>query len=212
MNQSIKVALLGATGKAGCYILQELLLQKYQVKALIRKPENFNVKHPQLEILRGDIRNLETARSLLSDCQVLISSIGQRKDEPLLQSIATENIIKVMTEFNIQRYLLLAGLNVEVPGDQKSAANVASTEWMRQTYSEAVADRQMTYENLSKSNTNWTFIRLPWIEQTTKRRGTVANLNDCLGEKISTMDLADFLIDQITDTKYIRKAPFLASL
>lgn len=211
MKQSLKVALLGATGKAGSYILQELLLQDYSVKTLIRRPENFSVMHPQLEIIKGDIRDFETTQSLLSGCQVIISSIGPRKDEPLLQSIATKNILKAMDKFDIQRYILLAGLNVDIPGDQKSAANLASTNWMRQTFPEAVADRQAAYEILIKSTLNWTFIRLPWIEQTTKRRGIVVNLHDCLGEKISTMDLADFLIDQISDTKYIRKAPFVAS-
>ncbi len=212
MNQPIKVALLGTTGKAGKYILQELLQQGYSVKALIRQPENFPITHSSLEIIKGNIKDFETTRLLLSNCQVVISSIGPKKDEPLVQSLATTNILKAMDEFHIRRYILLAGLNVDVPGDQKSEANQASTDWMRQTFPEAVADRQLSYEILSKSNTDWTFIRLPWIEQTEERRGITINLQDCKGEKISTSDLADFLIAQISDTNYLRKAPFVASL
>ncbi len=212
MNQTIKVALLGATGKAGIYILQELLRQNYQVKALVRQPENSQVNHPFLEIVKGDIRDFETAQLLLSGCQVVISSIGPKKDEPLVQSLATSNVLKAMDEFKICRYILLAGLNVDVRGDQKSAANQASTNWMRQMFPEAVADRQLAYEILSKSKTDWTFVRLPMIEQTAERRGIVVDLQDCKGEKISTTDLADFLIEQISSTNYIRKAPFVASL
>lgn len=212
MNQPIKVALLGATGKAGKYILRELLNQKLAVKALIRQPETFSISNPLLEIVKGDIRDLETARLLLQDCALIISAIGSKKDEPLVQSLATTNILKAMDEFQIRRYILLAGLNVDVPGDQKSEANQMSTNWMRQTFPEAVADRQLAYEILSNSKTDWTFVRLPWIEQTEERRGITVNLQDCKGEKISTSDLADFLIEQISDTNYLRKAPFVASL
>jgi len=212
MKQPIKVALLGATGKAGKSILQELLQQGYHVKALIRTLENFSITHPLLEVVKGDIKDFETTRLLLSQCQVIISSIGPKKDEPLVQSLATTNILKAMDELHIHRYILLAGLNVDVPGDQKSTANQASSEWMRQTFPEAVADRQLAYEILSSSKTDSTFVRLPWIEQTGERRGSIVNLQDCLCEKISTMDLSDFLIQQITDTEYIRKSPFVASL
>ncbi len=212
MNQPIKVALLGATGKAGKYILRELLNQKFDVKALIRQPENFQISNPLLEIVKGDIKDFETARFLLNGCDVVISAIGPKKDEPLVQSLATKHILKVMEEFKINRYILLAGLNVDILGDQKSEANQASTNWMRQTFPEAVADRQLAYEILSNSKTNWTFVRLPWIEQTEERRGTVVNLQDCLGEKISTTDLADFVIAQISDKVYFRKSPFVASL
>ncbi len=212
MNQPIKVALLGATGKAGKYILRELLRQNYPVKALIRKPENFSITHPLLEIVKGDIKDFETARLLLSQCQVIISSIGPKKDEPLVQSLATTNILKAMEELHVKRYILLAGLNVDIPGDQKSNANQASSEWMRQTFPEAVADRQLTYDILSDSKTDWTLVRLPWIEQTVERRGLIVNLKDCLGEKISTTDLADFITKQIISSEYIRKSPFVASL
>ncbi|MGY0041522.1 NAD(P)H-binding protein [Pedobacter sp. NJ-S-72] len=74
-----------------------------------------------------------------------------------------------------------------------------------------VADKQKAYEILTLSNIDWTVVRLPWIEQTDERRGLIVNLQDCLEDLISTTDLADFLIDQITDTTYVKKAPFVAS-
>lgn len=212
MKQSIKVALLGATGKAGKYLLKQLLQQGYVVKALIRQPENFNFPNSLLEIVKGDAKDLETARSLLDGCAVVISSIGQKPAEPLISSLATVNILKIMAELNIKRYILLAGLNLDVPGDQKSDKNKASSEWMKQTFPIPVADKQLAYDLLTKSNVNWTLVRLPWIEQTDERRGIVVNLEDCLGEVISTTDLADFLIQQIAGTLYIKKCPFVASL
>jgi len=211
MKQAIKVALSGATGKAGKYLLQELLLKKYDVKSLIRSPETYTVSHPLLEIVKGDIKDLETARQLLKGCDVVISAIGQNKDDVLISSLATLNIIQAMEEFNIKRYILLTGSNLEVPGDQKSDKNLAGTAWMKTTFPVVVADKQKAYEILTASNIDWTVVRLPWIEQTDERRGLLVNLQDCPEDLISTTDLADFLIAQITATAYLKKAPFVAS-
>ena len=212
MHQKHTVALLGATGKAGKYILQELLNKGYVVKALIRKPNEFTITHPLLEIIPGDIKNLETARTLIKGCNAVIAAIGPRKDEPLISSLSTINILKAMEEFGIKRYISLAGLNIDIPGDNKSEANKTKSDWMRQNFPDAVADRQKAYDILVESDIDWTMIRLPWIEQTDERRGVIVNLYDCPGEKISTTDLADFIIGQIENRNYLRNAPFVASL
>jgi putative NADH-flavin reductase len=211
MDQQHKVALLGATGKAGTYILHSLLNNGYAAKALIRKPNEFAIIHPLLEIVSGDIKDPETAHLLIKDCTVVIAAIGPRKDEPLISSLSTINILKVMEEFNIKRYISLAGLNLDIPGDHKSEANQAKSDWMRQNFPDAVADRQKAYDILVESDIDWTMIRLPWIEQTDNRRGVIVDLYDCPGEKISTTDLADFMIGQMEDRTYLRKAPFLVS-
>ncbi|RAJ37011.1 NAD(P)-dependent oxidoreductase [Pedobacter cryoconitis] len=211
MKQAIKIALLGATGKAGQYLLQELLTNGYQVKSLIRKPKDYKISHPALEIVAGDIKDMATTRQLIEGCDVVISAIGQNKDDILISSLATENIIKAMQEFKLSRYILLTGSNLEVPGDQKSAKNLEGTAWMKATFPVFVADKQKAYEILTTSSIDWTIVRLPWIEKTTERRGLAVDLKDCLEELISTTDLADFLISQITDTTYVKKAPFVAS-
>lgn len=211
MDQLHKVALLGATGKAGKYILQELLNRGYAVKALIRKPNEYTITHPLLETVPGDIKDRETACLLIKDCDVVISAIGPRKDERLISSLSTINIMKAMKEFSIKRYISLAGLNVDISGDHKSEANKAKSDWMRQNFPDAVADRQKAYEILVQSDIDWTILRLPWIEQTDERRGVITNFYDCPGEKISTTDLADFVIEQIENRTYLREGPFVVS-
>lgn len=212
MDQQHKVALLGATGKAGKYILQELLNNSYSVKALIRKSDEYLIQHPLLEIIPGDIKDPEIARALINGCNVVISAIGPRKDEPLISSLSTINIVSAIGANGISRHISLAGLNVDIPGDRKSEANKAKSDWMRQNFPDAVADRQKAYDILVESDVDWTMIRLPWIEQTDERRGISVDSYDCPGEKISTTDLANFVIGQMGNKTYWRKAPFVASI
>ncbi|NQX41161.1 Putative NADH-flavin reductase [Pedobacter steynii] len=212
MNVPIKVALIGATGKVGKPLLKQLLDQGYQVKSLIRKPQSYSITHPSMEIVAGDIKDLETVTELVKGCDAVISVIGQLKDEPLISSLAASNLIHAMNKEQISRYIFLTGLTLDMPGDQKSAANQQGSAWMKQTFPVVVADKEKAVELLQQSNIDWTIVRLPWIEETEEKKQLVVDLQDCLGEKVSTAGLAAFLIEQLSDPRFIRKAPFVASI
>lgn len=206
------IALIGATGKAGKYILQQLLTSGYAVNALVRKPEQFTISHPQLQIVPGDVKDAETIDLLIKDCPAVISALGQRAGEPLCTALAARHIINAMHKQGCKRFIFLAGLNLDAPGDQKSEVNQVKSAWMRQNYPEAVADKQTAYELMAESDIDYTMIRLPLIEQTDEQRKLIVDLHDCPGEVISTADLAAFIVQQLSDSDYIRKAPFVASL
>ncbi len=117
-----------------------------------------------------------------------------------------------MAESGIKRYILTTGLNVDTPFDEKSPKTKFATEWMKTNYPETTNDKQVEYSLLLESNTDWTLLRLPLIELTDNRQKIVVSLKDCPGDKISATDLAHFLIEQITNTDYSCKAPFIANV
>ena len=107
---------------------------------------------------------------------------------------------------------MTTGLNVDTPLDKKSAKTQFSTEWMRTNFPLSTADKQREYEILSASEVRWTLVRLPLIELTDSRKEVLMSTEDMLGEKISTTDLAYFLIAQLSDRTYWQKAPFIGSV
>jgi putative NADH-flavin reductase len=210
--QKNKIALLGGGGRTGKYVLSQLLAQGYQVKLLLRNPENFQLENPLIEIVVGDAIDPEAIRSLVQGCQAVISTVGQRKDEPLVASQATTNILKAMAEFGIERYILVAGINVDTPFDKKSPGTIAATEWMKMTFPVIHADRQKTYSILSTCDINWTLVRVPFIEFTDTKGETIVSLEDCRGNKISASDIATFLIQQLSDETYLKKSLFITNI
>ncbi|GAA4316307.1 SDR family oxidoreductase [Mucilaginibacter gynuensis] len=212
MNQHIKVAVIGGTGKAGKYIIKELISQGYSIKMLLKRPHlRAQFEHPQIQFTEGNMADAETARALIKDCTAVISAIGQRQDEPLISALATTNIIAAMKEYGIKRYILITGITMDVPGDTKNTYTQAMTDFMKKSYPEIVADKQRVLDILNNSDIDWTIVRLPVIKQTDERGKLLVDLHDCPGESISTANLAAFLVQQITDTGYIGKAPFVAS-
>ncbi|WP_345954098.1 NAD(P)H-binding protein [Mucilaginibacter sp. PAMB04168] len=206
------IALLGATGKAGRYILKHLINRGYTVKALLRKPDGLDFRHPKLVIVPGDVRDAETVSDWTAGCTAVVSALGQTPGEPLVSALVARHVINAMQQHNIKRYIFLAGLTVDVQGDQKSEANQAKSNWMRQHYPGVVDDKQQAYQLLLQSTLEWTMIRLPWIEQTEQRRNLAINLHDCPGDVISTADLAAFIALELSSATYVHKAPFVASI
>ncbi len=211
MEQHIKVALIGGTGKSGKYLTQELLKRGYHIRLLHRHPADVVMPHPLLEVVQGDARDGVIISKLLSGCAAVMSTLGQPKGEASIFSTATANILAAMQQHGINRYLVTTGLNVDAKDDEKTSATLAGTAYMKQHYPLTTTDKQLEYDLLVRSNSDWTLIRLPLIEQTDERKTTVVNLHDCPGNSISATDLADFMIQQLNDTAYIRQAPFIAN-
>ena len=149
---------------------------------------------------------------MVEGCQAIISTVGQRKDEPLVASQATTNVLKAMGEFGIQRYILVAGLNVDTPFDKKGTETSLASEWMRMNFPLIHADRQKAYSILSTSDVNWTLVRVPFIVFSDARDKTAVSLEDCPGKKITAPDIAAFLIEQLNDDTYARKSPFITNV
>ncbi|WP_281635326.1 NAD(P)H-binding protein [Flavobacterium marginilacus] len=83
---------------------------------------------------------------------------------------------------------------------------------MKKNYPVSTENKQAEYELLKASAIDWTLVRLPLIEQTDERFDTNVSLEDCLGDKISATDLADFFIEQLYDKTFIGKSLFLSNV
>jgi len=213
MKNKLKIAVIGGTGKSGRYLVQELVKKGFSLKALVRNPENFKIKNDLVEVVYGDVRDYEIVKSLIEGCDVVLSTLGGTPlSEPTVFSKSTRNILTAMTEFNIKRYVVVTGLNVDTSLDKKSPKTKFATDWMYTNFPKSTKDRQDEYDILVQSNSEWTLVRLPLIIMTDERLETKTSLEDCLGDKISATNLADFLIEQMSSTSFNKKAPFLFNL
>ena len=213
MKNNFKIAVIGGTGKSGRYLVQELVRKGHHLKVLVRNPENFKVESDLVKVVNGDVRNYETVKALIEGCSMVLSTLGGTPlSEPTVFSQATHNILRAMTEKGIKRYIVVTGLNVDTPFDKKSPKTKFATDWMYENYSKSTQDRQDEYDLLVASELDWTLVRLPMIEPIDERKGTKTSLEDCLGDNISASDLAHFLIEQISDTSFIKEAPFIANI
>ena len=209
--QDLKIALIGATGKAGTYILKALLAQKIRVKALVRNPEKLQVLHAALETVIGDVKDAETVHAFIKGCDIVVSALGmgQPASEKTIFTQSTANILKAMKAFDLKRYIIITGINVDSPADEKDAKTQFATKWMYDNYPVSTADRQKEYDLLIDSNLDWTLIRLPLIMQTDEQSAIGTSLVNCDGDQINASNLARFIIEQLGEKAFVQQAPFI---
>ncbi|KAF2335523.1 NAD(P)-dependent oxidoreductase [Flavobacterium daemonense] len=212
MENISKVAVLGGAGRTGNYLINQLLNKGFYVKALVRNPENLTIQNSHLEIIKGDAVDEEIIRLLLADCQAVVSTIGQRPGEPMVASQSVKNVLKAMKELNIDRFVLLAGLNIDTPFDKKSPKTIMATDWMKTNFPIIQEDRQKAYDLLVQSDVGWTQVRVPFIEFTDESSEIEVNLEDCLGDKITASDIVVFMVEEMTESNYSRKSPFISAI
>ncbi|RDC66220.1 NAD(P)-dependent oxidoreductase [Adhaeribacter pallidiroseus] len=213
MKANLKIAVLGGTGKAGQYLVHQLLAKSIPFKILVRNPEKFKKIDPLIQVVYGNAQDYTSISALLEGCQAVISTLGlgQPASKPTLFSQATTHILQAMQAHAISRYIAITGLNVNTPSDKKSPKTQAATGWMYTHYPISTQDKQTEYEILAASKTDWTLVRLPLIEQTDERRKIQVSLEDCPDDKISATDLACFLIEQLDSDEFVKQAPFIAN-
>lgn len=210
MNSKSTIAILGGGGRTGTFLIAEFHRQQYPLRLLLRKPENFKLHHESIEIVKGDALDPQAVDRLMKGCDAVISTIGQRKDQPLVASHATRNIITAMEKYKIRRYILLAGLNIDTPFDEKGPQATSATAWMKANFPEIHEDRQKAYAILRESDLDWTLVRVPMIEFADRKGNINVSVKDCLGTSIAAGDIAEFLIRQLNERQYFRQAPFIA--
>ena len=211
LNPNSSVAVLGGAGKAGRYLVQELLSAGYHPRLLLRHPEKFNLSHAQLEILQGDARDPDALQTLLNGCIALISTLGHPKGEttPIIGSV-TQRLITALNNASINRYIVVSSL-LYTGTEQLDGYTQQAAAYMDQHFPANMADRRAEFQSLVASELDWTYVRVPYIVQEPSRGNIAIDLNHLPGQQISATDLGRFLASQLTDPQYIRKAIFVAN-
>lgn len=210
MKNQHTVAVIGGTGKAGTYLTRLLAQEKIPSKILVRDLEKVS-RQPFVEYVAGDVSQYHSILQLLSGCQTVISclGLGNPASDPSIFSTSSRHIVTAMNTYGINRYIVLAGLNVDTPSDKKSERSQLATQWMKSHFPLACKYRQQEYQLLSGSGIDFTLVRVPLIEQSDKEEEVRTDLYDCKGERIYAASLARFLLNQVTDIQFLKKAPFV---
>lgn len=209
MHNTSKIALLGGSGRTAQFVIKELLRQKYQPKILVRNSLQLPYNDGEIEVVQGDALEKSSVMTLLKGCTAVINTMGQRKDEPLVATAAQKNILQSMQHHGISRYILLTGINVDAPGDEKGVQTQAATSWMASHYPTFQRDRQNALGELLTSSIDWTVVRVPMIVFTDEPSSSEASLKDCGSTSITAGNIAKFLVSQLRDTRYLKACPFI---
>jgi putative NADH-flavin reductase len=207
--ESSKIAILGATGKAGSVILNSLLENGFQVKALIRNQNKIKIKeNALLQIMSGDATNETIIKELLSGCNVIINAISNTNNSIPILSKVTKSILLYMQDSSNTQYIGLTGKTIKEKTERLSFNTFFQSLILKMLFPKIINDKQKEYRILKESNINWTLLRCPRIVDGNNCNYSIS-LEMSKGKSITKMGISAFIINEIRHKQYLKKAPYI---
>ncbi len=205
----MKVLLLGAAGKIGSRIFDELVRRSHHVTAVYRRPPASPDVSGLVDVVVADISEPKTLASLIDGHDAVISAIGPGSlGEPEIIKITADNLVQVMTASNVDRILVVGGagtLEIE-PGVMRLDAP-----GYPEQYRPAGMMQKSALATYRESPLDWTYISPPIIIQPGERTGEYrisgdqVLYNDEGASLISMEDYAVATVDILDDHKHSKQ-------
>lgn len=208
----MKLAIFGATGKAGQYLTEHALKQGHAVTVLARTPAKVTIQSPNLRVVEGDILDAASVEAAVQGADAVLSVLGPASNKPeLIISRGMRNILHAMHKHGVSRLVLSAGAGIRDPRDRPGLIDRIVGLALGILSKNVVADMQATVDLVRSSDLDWTIVRVPMLTdqpaQNTLKIGYVGDISPRLARE----DLAIFMLKQIQDSTHIRQAPAISN-
>lgn len=211
-----KLAVFGASGKTGEQFVEQALAAGYSIKALARNPKKIKAKSSKMEIIQGDVLNLEDVAKAISNTELVVSLFGHVKGSPEgLQTKGTQNIIEAMKTEGIEQIISLSGGGLPFPEkDQPKFPDKMIRFIMKIAVPKILNDAIDHAELLKESKRDWIIVRGPRLtDEPRKGDYRVGWVGVDASTKIGRADLAVFILQLCKNesfAKYSKQMPFVS--
>jgi len=212
----MRLAIFGATGTSGRQLVKQGLAAGNQVVAFARNPSKIDASHECLTIVQGELSDSMAIGRAIKGADAVISVLGPRpgtdsKSRPLTQGM--KNILEAMQKTGVRRLIISSTPSASDQNDLpdikfKLLVGLIKSA-MRPAYFEIVSVARLVRE----SDTDWTIVRVSMLNNnpgTGKIRAGYLGKKQ-VGTNLSRADLAAFLLRQVEDTTWLRKAPVISN-
>ena len=210
----MKIAVFGSSGNVGKLLVGQALAEGYDVVAYARNPSKLTIRHDHLTIIQGELSDQAMIEHAITGVDAVISVMGpsgKSEGTPITQGM--RHIIAAMNKHGVRRLIALSTASSKDPNDKLGIKIKTMIAVIKTTSPDAYADIVGWSEVIRASNLDWTLARVLLLNDKPKIgnvRTGYPGRNE-LGTQISRADLADFMLKQVADTKYIRQAPVVTN-
>ncbi|EST52293.1 hypothetical protein T458_15010 [Brevibacillus panacihumi W25] len=195
----MKIAIIGASGKAGRLIMEEAVSRGHKVTAIVR--DAAKVQNPQVEVLEKDIFDLKADD--LRAFEAVVNAFGAAPGQETLHVKAGRILIEALSGLSTR--LVVVGGAGSLYVDEEQATRVMDTpDFPKEYYATAFNQGQNLQDLQQSTSVEWTFISpAAFFDPQGKRTGTYQKGKDRLitnkkGQSyISYADYAIAVVDEL---------------
>jgi len=208
-----RLLVLGGTGGTGQHVVTQALRRGFVVTAFVRDPARLGIASDRLRVVAGSVTDNEAALAVATRGQdAVISALGVGKSfrSGDLIGRAVPRIVRAMESAGIRRLVFTSAFGV---GETRRDAPPIPRLFMRTLLRDVYRDKEAGEAELRRSSLDWTLVCPTGLVD---RPGTGQYR---VGERLALRgfptvpraDVADFLLDQVSDATYIRKSVLVSS-
>lgn len=216
-NQKPTIAIIGATGATGKFVLEGALNRSFNIRALARNPEKLNHLKDQIDIIKGSIDDLEAVKKLFDGTDVILSTLGTNKKPNYIVEKGVRVMLQAIQSLNSKPrfvHMSAVGLGDSIIQCKKS--------WLwtfivKVTFplvgSEIFADMERAEKLIIQAkDVKSVIVRAAILNNKPARGYIVRTPTESAGKMfISREDIANFMLDAVTDPSFDGKAVSLFS-
>jgi putative NADH-flavin reductase len=195
----MKVIVLGANGRVGAQVVKRALEKGHKVTAFVRKSETVPLLHPNLNVVQGDAMHQQDIARYMAGQEAVISCLSS--DELSYRLVFINHIINAMRANKVRRIIAIGGIGALQASEH---LKVYETSTFPREYVDLTQAHIRVLDALLTSRMDFTFVCPPMIEE--GERTGVYRVQDNYptpGWKITSGDLADFMVTELNDRKHV---------
>ncbi len=213
----MKIAILGATGRTGQWVLKEGLERGHVIVALVRSPEKVPDASPNLHLVKGSPTSIDDVRTVVKGVVAVLSALNINRSSDLpwakvtspkdLMSASIKNAIDAMHEEHVKRIVVISAYGVNETKENIGALGRLFLYGTNIKY--AYLDHERQERLLAASDLEWTALRPTFLNNDEAVKEVIASINGVPKPKgnISRKNLARFMLDCAEKGLYIKQAP-----
>lgn len=209
----MRVALFGATGRAGGAIWRQGRAAGYQIHALVRVPGSLAGEPPDVAVTVGDVRDAGAVERVMAGADAVVSAIGgTRADNLAVLEQGTASILAVMRRHSVRRLIVVQGFHLPFPGDPGGVGRPLMAAMLRAWNQRLSMDTYRMADLLRASDLDWTLIRMPRLVEGPPGDGyRVGRLALGPWSTVTTGQVGHFTLTCLADGDFSRDAPMVAA-
>ena len=204
----MKLLIIGGTGGLGKELVRQALARDHEVTVMARNPSAVSSEDYHLRVVRGDVLDAESLGRAVAGQEAVLNALGTpspRRPSTLLEE-GTKNIVEAMERQGVRRMVCVTILGTGDSG--RRHGNLFYRLFVLGFFvSPMLEDKERQEEVIRVSRLDWTIVRPPRYTDEPKSGGyrVIGDGGGRVG-RIGRADLADFVLDQLDDRSYVRRA------
>lgn len=193
----------------GQQLVQQALEQGHSVTAFVRSPEKLNIKNNSLSVIMGDVLDKAAVENAVQGHDAVLVALGVKPpSRKAVVGPGTQNILAAMKKHGVRRIIVESAMFMDDALRQRSfLMRLLVATLMKGLYRDKLVQEKAVIE----SGLDWVIARPTGLTNGAKSGWQVRDPREAgMTSRISRSNVADFILQQVKDNSYLRRAILLS--